>query len=150
MMRKLAEVSRRGARSDCMIRELFRPRCICWGWAVCAVFALMLAFAGCSGSPSPTTTTVTQPGNPVGSNLTLMSSDPYTIGPGQHATEVEPHMLANGSTIVAAFQTGRISPGGATDIGWATSSDGGTTWRLREEDHMKRRGAAPRMRRALF
>jgi hypothetical protein len=128
MMRKLAEVSRRGARSDCMIRELFRPRCICWGWAVCAVFALTLAFAGCSGSPSPATTTVTQPGNPVGSNLTLMSSDPYTIGPGQHATEVEPHMLANGSTIVAAFQTGRISPGGATDIGWATSSDGGTTW----------------------
>ena len=30
------------------------------------------------------------------------------------------------------------------------SSDGGTTWRLREEDHMKRRGAAPRMPRALF
>ena len=30
------------------------------------------------------------------------------------------------------------------------SSDGGTTWRLREEDHMKRRGPAPRARRALF
>ena len=30
------------------------------------------------------------------------------------------------------------------------SSDGGTTWRLREEDHMKRRGAAPRAPRALF
>jgi hypothetical protein len=57
-----------------------------------------------------------------------MSSDPYTIGPGQHATEVEPHMLSNGNTIVAAFQTGRIIPGGATDIGWATSTDGGTTW----------------------
>lgn len=64
-------------------------------------------------------------GNPVGSNLTQVSSDPYTIPPGQHATEVEPHMLANGNTLVAAFQTGRISPGGATDIGWATSSDGG-------------------------
>jgi hypothetical protein len=37
-------------------------------------------------------------------------------------------MLANGSTLVAAFQTGRIAPGGATDIGWATSTDGGTTW----------------------
>jgi hypothetical protein len=37
-------------------------------------------------------------------------------------------MLANGSTLVAAFQTGRISPGGATDIGWATSTDAGTTW----------------------
>ncbi len=37
-------------------------------------------------------------------------------------------MLANGSTLVAAFQTGRISPGGSTDIGWATSTDGGSTW----------------------
>lgn len=37
-------------------------------------------------------------------------------------------MLANGTTMVAAFQTGRISPGGATDIGWATSTDGGATW----------------------
>ncbi len=37
-------------------------------------------------------------------------------------------MLANGSTLVAAFQTGRIAPGGSTDIGWATSLDGGTTW----------------------
>jgi len=37
-------------------------------------------------------------------------------------------MLANGNTLVAAFQTGRIAPGGATDIGWATSTNGGTTW----------------------
>src|ERR1700730_4342445 len=83
-----------------------------------------LVLVGCSGSSS----TLTQPGNPVGANLTQVSSDPYTVGPGQHATEVEPHMLANGSTLVAAFQTGRIVPGGSTDIGWATSTDGGTTW----------------------
>src|SRR5579862_3820379 len=88
-----------------------------------------LTLAGCSGSSSPSSSSPPiQPVNPVGANLTLMSSDPYTIAPGQHATEVEPHMLANGSTLVAAFQTGRISPGGATDIGWATSTDGGTTW----------------------
>jgi hypothetical protein len=68
------------------------------------------------------------PGNPVGANLSQISVDPFTTGPGQHATEVEPHMFANGSTLVAAFQTGRISPGGATDIGWATSADGGKTW----------------------
>jgi hypothetical protein len=37
-------------------------------------------------------------------------------------------VLASGSTLVAAFQTGRIAPGGSTDIGWATSTDGGTTW----------------------
>jgi hypothetical protein len=61
-------------------------------------------------------------------SLTQISSDPFTVGPGQHATEVEPHVLANGTTLVAAFQTGRISPGGATAIGWATSTDGGSTW----------------------
>jgi len=38
-------------------------------------------------------------------------------------------MLANGNTLVTAFQTGRIAPGGGTDIGWATSIDGGTTWK---------------------
>jgi hypothetical protein len=64
----------------------------------------------------------------VGPNLTQISSDPYTVAPGQHATEVEPHMLASGNSLVAAFQTGRISPGGATAIGWATSTDGGATW----------------------
>jgi hypothetical protein len=61
-------------------------------------------------------------------SLVKISSDPFTVGPGQHATEVEPHVLANGTTLVAAFQTGRIVPGGATAIGWATSTNGGTTW----------------------
>jgi hypothetical protein len=61
-------------------------------------------------------------------SLTQVSSDPFTVGPGQHATEVEPHTFSNGSTIVSAFQTGRIAPGGSTDIGWATSTDGGVTW----------------------
>ncbi len=37
--------------------------------------------------------------------LTRISNDPFGVGPGQHATQVEPHMLANGSTLVAAFQT---------------------------------------------
>jgi hypothetical protein len=96
-----------------------------WG-----IVAISLVLAGCSGSSpfSPSTVTVTQPGNPLGPNLTQVSSDPYTVSPGQHATEVEPHMMANGHTLVAAFQTGRISPGGATAIGWATSTDGGITW----------------------
>jgi len=61
-------------------------------------------------------------------SLTQISSDPFTVGPGQHATEVEPHVLANGDTLVSAFQTGRISPGGATAMGWSTSTNGGTTW----------------------
>src|SRR5579872_1911033 len=61
-------------------------------------------------------------------SLTRISSDPFSVGPGQHATEVEPHVLAFGSTLVAAFQTGRIVNGGGTDIGWATSTNGGTSW----------------------
>src|SRR5216684_137908 len=64
--------------------------------------------------------------------LTQISSDPFTVGPGQHATEVEPHVLAFGATEVAAFQTGRIVGGGGTAIGRvgirATSTDSGNTW----------------------
>ena len=99
-------------------------------WAFCAVFAFTLALAGCSGSAgnSLLSNPPPPPVNPIGPNLTEISSDPYTVAPGQHATEVEPHVFANGSTLVAAFQTGRIAPGGATDIGWATSTDGGNTW----------------------
>ena len=93
---------------------------------MCAIFAFMLALAACGGSSS--SSMETQSGNPVGPNLVQISSDPFTIAPGQHSTEVEPHMLSNGASMVAAFQVGRIAPGGATDIGWATSTDGGATW----------------------
>jgi hypothetical protein len=60
-------------------------------------------------------------------SLTQISSDPFTVGPGQHATEVEPHVLARGDMLAYAFQIGRISPGRATAIGWAASTNGGTT-----------------------
>src|SRR3974390_1543440 len=62
--------------------------------------------------------------------LGQLSTDPYTAAPGQHKTEVEPHMAANGSTLGAGFQTGRIyqNGGGAMNIGWATSTDGGANW----------------------
>jgi hypothetical protein len=96
-----------------------------------ALGLFVLSLFACSGSSSSSASpppSQTPPPNPIGPNLTKISSDPYTIAPGQHATEVEPHMLANGKTLVAAFQTGRIDQGGATDIGWATSTDGGTTW----------------------
>src|SRR6266704_2063937 len=45
--------------------------------------------------------------------LTKLSSDPYTNSTSQHATEVEPDTFAFGSTIVTAFQVGRIHGGGA-------------------------------------
>jgi len=58
-----------------------------------------------------------------------VSRDALVGGPGQHATEVEPHAGAHGSTVVAVFQVGRIEDGGAMAIGWATSRDGGRAWR---------------------
>ena len=60
--------------------------------------------------------------------LTQVSSDPYTDAQAQHRTEVEPDTFAFGSTIVSAFQVGRVFGGGASNIGWATSKDGGVSW----------------------
>jgi hypothetical protein len=60
--------------------------------------------------------------------LTQISSDPYTNTTSYHATQVEPDTYSSGSTIVSAFQSGRFQDGGASNVGWATSSDGGTSW----------------------
>lgn len=60
--------------------------------------------------------------------LTRVSTDPFTNSTSQHATEVEPDTFAHGSTVVGAFQVGRFFNGGATDIGFARSGDGGATW----------------------
>jgi hypothetical protein len=60
--------------------------------------------------------------------VTQISSDPFTNTTSQHATEVEPDMVTVGSTIVAAVQQGRFFNGGGSDLGFATSSDGGSTW----------------------
>ena len=45
-----------------------------------------------------------------------------------HHANVEPDSFSSGSTIVAAYQVGRVYDGGACAIGWATSTDNGTTW----------------------
>ena len=58
-----------------------------------------------------------------------ISSDPYTNSTSQHQTEVEPDSYSSGSTIVAAIQVGRFTDGGASNIGWETSTDNGTTWK---------------------
>src|SRR5262252_5116716 len=60
--------------------------------------------------------------------LTQISEDVYTNTTSQHATQVEPHVFAHGDTLVAAFQSGRFFNGGASDISFATSQDGGATW----------------------
>ena len=57
-----------------------------------------------------------------------ISKDPFTNADSQHATQVEPDTFAFGSTVVSAFQSGRFFDGGSSDIGFATSKDGGATW----------------------
>lgn len=58
-----------------------------------------------------------------------LSRDPYTNADSQHFTELEPDTYSFGSTIVAAFQAGRFADGGSSNNGWATSTDGGLTWK---------------------
>jgi hypothetical protein len=65
---------------------------------------------------------------------TDISTDPFTqatcraSATTNHQTEVEPDTFSNGSTIVAAYQVGRIYDGGACAIGFATSTDNGGNW----------------------
>jgi RTX calcium-binding nonapeptide repeat (4 copies) len=53
------------------------------------------------------------------------SSDPST----QHETQVEPDTFGFGSTVVTAFQIGRGSSGGASAIGWSSTTNAGASWR---------------------
>ncbi len=63
-----------------------------------------------------------------------ISTDPFTqatcaaSSTTNHHTEVEPDTFSNGSTIVAAFQVGRVFDGGACAIGFATSTNNGASW----------------------
>src|SRR5258708_18937938 len=61
-------------------------------------------------------------------SLIQISSDPFTNATSNHKTEVEPDTFAFGNTIVSAFQQGRFFNGGGSDIGFATSTNGGVTW----------------------
>lgn len=95
--------------------------CVTWAYhrfriATCFVLALALllpfnSFAVASGVA-----------------LVRLSVDPYTNQSSQHRTEVEPDNFSYGSTIVNTFQSGRFFNGGASNNGWATSTDNGATW----------------------
>jgi hypothetical protein len=63
------------------------------------------------------------------SKLTQVSTDPYHNPDSQHRTEVEPDNFAFGKTVVSVVQVGRIFGGGSANIGWATSTDSGHTWK---------------------
>jgi hypothetical protein len=95
-----------------------------------ALLGILFSLAGCGGgsnSPqtqTPTTTQIPAPNTP----LIQLSTDTFTNPRSQHATEVEASAFSSGSTIVSAFQVGRIFSGGGSDIGFATSTDAGATW----------------------
>jgi hypothetical protein len=57
-----------------------------------------------------------------------IATDPFTNSTSQHKTIVEPDSYSFGSTIVSAAQEGRFFDGGASDIGFATSTNNGTSW----------------------
>jgi hypothetical protein len=65
-------------------------------------------------------------------SLKKISIDNLTNTDSTHKTEVEPDTFSWGSTIVSSFHVAR-RPGsigwGSGDVGWATSTDGGTTWK---------------------
>ncbi len=60
--------------------------------------------------------------------IVQINSDPYTNSTSQHKTMVEPDTYSFGSTIVSAIQSGRFTNGGASNIGWATSTNSGGSW----------------------
>ena len=81
-------------------------------WLAAAAAALVVVSSVVAGSVLPTP----------------ISDDPYTNPGSQHRTQVEPDSFAHGNTVVAAFQTGRVFDGGASNIGWATTTNAGQTW----------------------
>lgn len=96
-------------------------------------FAFLAACSGgSSGGPPPVTLTpapvASQFPAPSLAGVLRVSSDPFTNGGSEHATEVEPAVASSGNTVVAAFQTGRFYTYGSSDIGIAASLDGGMTW----------------------
>ena len=100
--------------------------------ALPACIALLLALlTGCgSGSNSNSNSGDSGGSNspPPSSLLARLSTDTYTNASSQHATEVEPSIAAYGSTLVTVFQMGRFFNGGASNIGYATSTNGGASW----------------------
>ncbi len=88
--------------------------------ALTCLCAAVLTVSGAATAAPPT---------PQLAGLVRVSTDRYTDAQAQHRTEVEPDTFSHGTTIVSVFQVGRVPTGGSSNIGWATSTDGGGTWR---------------------
>jgi hypothetical protein len=94
-----------------------------------AVLAAAAAVGGLLLAGIPATVAAASTAPDAGIKLVKVSTDPYSGDGAQHATEAEPDTTAWGKTIVSVFQVGRFEDGGATNTGWATSTDGGATWK---------------------
>src|SRR6267154_5299413 len=83
--------------------------------SISLLLAIQLAFSGSAGA-----------------QLVRISADNLTNTDSVHRTEVEPASFAWGNIIVSAFHVAR-RPGsvgwGSGDVGFATSTDGGVTWK---------------------
>jgi Neuraminidase (sialidase) len=103
-----------------------------WWFYGIPLAALVLSFIGIQAKLLSAQAATGMRGNP--SKLVQLSQDPYTNtsdpngDPAYHQTGYEPASYSFGSTIVSTFQLGRFNGGGSTNLGWATSIDGGKNW----------------------
>lgn len=116
-----------------MFRISRYPRLAAFGLIIAPSLLLLLAFAAVHAFPFLHQVKLSYallPPIPNNERVPLqLSSDLYTNKTSQHQTEVEPDTFSYGSTMVTAFQVGRFSDGGSSNIGWATSTDDGNTWK---------------------
>jgi hypothetical protein len=94
--------------------------------AICSSVILSLGYTYASGvQVDASAQLLAQSADPA---LKQINSDPFTNTTSNHKTQVEPGSFSFGNTIVTAMQSGRFYDGGASDIAFSTSTDGGKTW----------------------
>ena len=65
---------------------------------------------------------------------TILGRDPFDLPEGEGRNQAEPHAIrsvTDPDLVLATFQEGRYSDGGARNNGYAVSEDGGFTWKRR-------------------
>jgi hypothetical protein len=104
--------------------EEFRAR-LTWRVSILLGVGVLLAACTSHGGVMPPGPTPTPPTN---TSIVRLSTDIYTNSTSQHATQVEPDLFASGLTLVSVFQSGRFFDAGSSNVGFATSHDGGMSW----------------------
>jgi hypothetical protein len=93
----------------------------------------LLSFSSTLGLVGALAVTLLTPATALAASIHI-TTDPFTAATCKasattnHHTIVEPDTYSNGSTIVAAYQVGRIYDGGACAAGFSTSSNNGASW----------------------